>query len=49
MSIHPFVSDSLLSALNRTSQSASLSFEGKLEGRRPIEQSDLTLEPKGVC
>ena len=53
MSINPFVdiwtigpiSDSLLSAINRSSQSARLSSGGTLEGRSPIERSDLTLEP----
>ena len=64
MSINPMfnawtigpISNSLLSAINRTSQSKSLSSGGKLEGQSPmdnvrlnavIEQSDLTLEPKG--
>ena len=41
ISINPFVSDSLLSAINRTSQSASLSSKGKLEGQSSIEQSDV--------
>ena len=41
MSINPFISDSLLSAIKTTSQSASLSSGGTLKGESLIERCDV--------